>query len=462
MSARPALNPDILSAEKLARDELEARQWAKFRLRLEQWYATNRFYRRHLDQAGVTPDSISSRDDLRRIPTITKADLIADQLAEPPFGRRLGVPAEAVARIAMTGGTSGGEKVVQPLSRADADMCAQHLGITYRWSGLRDTDIAAFNVGFSNHSGGWAFYAGAQVVGRAPYVIGHEGFKERIALMRRFGVNGLFATPSALNGLTVVCHELGHSPRELFPDLRYILLGAEAYPLEFALRMEDEWGARAHENYGSTESHAGNCASTCHLGAAPDGARGLMHFFESNFLLEVVDRDTGNPVEPGEPGVFVITTLENEASPMLRYDSQDRVVWYPHHACSCGLAFDGIEAGSVGRWDDMIKIKNTNVWPGQIDEIVFAFPDVVEYQGELYIGDRGRDEARIRVAFDGEPARDPTRTDAIASSLRSRLEVRFDVVEVPAADLPRFTTAEKKARRWRDLRHEQLARGQAS
>jgi phenylacetate-CoA ligase len=448
---------NMQAAEQLTSEEVQARQWAKFKLCLSKWHETNPFYRDKLRAAGVRPEDIASRGDLRRIPMVTKDELISDQLSEPPYGRRLGVTDEAVYRIALTGGTSGGEKIVQPMTEADAVIGGGLTGTAFRWAGATKDDIITFNVGISNHTGGWTFYSAARAVGRAPYIIGHEGFAGRIELMRRFGVNGMFATPSALNGLTVACHDLRTRPRDLFRDMKFLLVGAEAYPVEFAARMEDEWGARVHEDYGSTESHSAICASTCRRGAVVDGQRGMMHLYESSFLFEVIDPATGNHVEPGETGLFVITTIDKEASPILRYDTQDRVTWLPAEACTCGLPFGAIECGSIGRWDDMLKIKNTNIAPNQIDQIIFSVPGVAEYQGDVYIGSQGRDEATIRIAFDDDDSASPEVLARLSDRLREELEVRFEMVAVTRAELPTFGTAEKKARRWTDRRQEQLA-----
>ena len=444
-------------AENLTREEFRSRQWAKFHARLEVWYASNSFYRRLLREAHVAPSDIGAFDDLRRLPMVTKDDLVADQRARPPYGERLGVSPNDIFRIAMTGGTSGNEKVVQPMTEQDVETGAELTATAYRWGGVGPDDIFTFNVGFSNHTGGWAFYTGARKVARVPYIIGHEGFAGRVDLMRKFGVDGMFATPSALNGLTTTCHELGSRPADLFPNLKYILLGAEPYPIEFVLRMQEEWGAPIHENYGSTETHSAIAAATCEHGAVVDGRRGMLHFLESGFLMEVVDPETGEHVAPGEPGLFVITTLDKQASPMLRYNSQDRVVYTPHDACACGRPFAGIEAGTIGRWDDMLKIKNTNIFPSQIDDIVFSTPGVAEYQGEVFIGSKGRDEARIRLAF--VPEAEGTAHEVLATlerTLRERLEIRFDLVLVERSDLPAFSSGETKARRWVDRRQEQL------
>ena len=443
--------------QSYTRDELEAYVWRRFKERLGQYYETNPFHRDRLKKAGATPEMIQTRDDLKRIPLTSKPDLVADSQDAPPFGRRLGVDPTEVVRIAMSGGTTGLGRTIQPNTEADLVAANLLLAQALRWAGQLPKDIFVFNVPITNHQGGWFFNNGGTVNGRVPYLIGHESFGERLELMKTFGVNGMFAAPSGLNGLTLLCHQQGVKPRELFPDLRFLLSGGEAYPPEFAERIEDEWGVKFFEGYGSTES-GGETASACEVGAVVDGRRGLLHLYEESWLFEVLDLETGEHVKPGEAGRLVFTNLDKQASPMLRHDSGDRVTWLPHTACTCGRSYSGLEAGTIGRIDDMLKIKGTNIWPAEIDSVMFSFPTVAEYQGQVFIGGKGRDEASITVEFRTDEADAAVRVKEITAELKRKLEVRFDVI--PSAEpLPRAATSDKKARRWVDNRAEALASG---
>jgi phenylacetate-CoA ligase len=445
--------PDV---ESLDRETFEAMQWQRLRNLVDALYIHNPFYRDRLRAAGVTPEGIRSRADLARIPTITKEDLLADQEDSPPYGRRLGVPERDVQRITMSGGTSGIGREIQPLTKSDLETVARQSARALRWAGLKERDILAFNVGVSNHNGGWAFLLGAEVSGRAPYLIGHESFAKRLELMSIFGADGLWGTPSALNGLCVAARELGTTPRELVPNLRFVLMGAEAYPVEFAERMREEWDAPVYEVYGSTAT-LGISGSTCEAGAVVDGKRGGIHLYEDEILFEIVDPDTDRPVEPGESGELIITTLAVQGSPLLRMRTRDRVTYTGDGPCACRRPFALIEAGTIGRSDDMLKIKNVNIWPNQVDDIVFAFPDVAEYRGEVLIGDKGRDEARLLVAFRDEASGadeegQEVQLRSIQAALREHLELTFDVQAVSRDALPTFDSGERKARRWSDRR----------
>ena len=159
-------------------------------------------------------------------------------------------------------------------------------------------------------------------------------------------------------------------------------------------------------------------------------------------------------------GEIVVTHLEKEASPLIRFRTRDRAVYLPWQQCSCGRQLDMIESGTIGRWDDMVKIKGENVFPPEVDEIVFARPEIGEYQGRVFIGDLGRDVAEIRVALVGDAPPAESLLDGLRSELKLRTNVNFDLRVVPIADLPQWTTPDVKPRRWTDERQANLSTGE--
>jgi phenylacetate-CoA ligase len=202
--------------------------------------------------------------------------------------------------------------------------------------------------------------------------------------------------------------------------------------------------------------------SNCEQGAVTDGRRGLLHFYEWAALLEVLDPETLDPVGPGEAGELVVTLLEKEASPLVRFRTRDKVVLMPHEDCPCGRDLRAIEAGTVSRWDDMVKIKGENVFPHEVDEIIFARPGIAEYQGRVTIGAAGRDVAEIRVALVGSAGEPGTLLDRLRQELKARTNITFDLRTVPLDELPQWTTPDVKPRRWIDERQARLAAGAVS
>ncbi|MBW3664312.1 MAG: AMP-binding protein [Actinobacteria bacterium] len=448
--------------ELLDREEIEALQTRKLRRQVERLYATNRFYRERWDRAGVTPDDIRTREDVRRLPFTTKQDYLADQEAHAPFGLRLGVPETEVFEVTLTSGTSGKGQEIHGQTVLDAHLRGQMTAIGWAWGGLSRTDSAVFHIPASNSASLYTMLRGIRAVGRLPYLVAHMGFEERLRFMETFGVNAMYAMPSALNGMAQLCDDLGMDPRTAFPDLKFIMTSAESWPVEWVGRMEQTWGARIIEEYGSTQTNAAYGASCCEYGAVVDGERGNNHLFEWTILYEVLDPATGEHVAEGEPGELIITHLDKEASPIMRFRTGDRVTYYRWNRCPCGRQYDAAEAGTIGRVDQMLKVKGQNIWPPDIDALLFAHPEIDEFQARAYIGEKGRDEMELRFSLKaGVDVSGEEFADALTRELKDSTNITFRVHHVAPDELPHFLSPDEKARRWTDDRHTGLATGDA-
>ena len=404
---------------------------------------------------------MQSLDDLRRLPVITKEEVLADQIAQPPYGDRLGVDRRDVFELTLSSGTSGNLQEAHAHTVRDAHMRAMH-GIAFRWAGMGPDETLVFHVGISNSASHGPFHRGIRALGRLPYLVGHLGFPQRLELMERFGMDHMYVMPSALNGLAQLCEQQGRSARDRFPGLRSIVMSGEGWPVDFVERMEQEWGAPIHEGYGASQTYGGFVMSNCEHGAVTDGRRNGMHFYEWWILMEVLDPDTLKPVAPGEVGELVVTHLEKEGSPLVRFRTRDRVRYLPWSECPCGRQLNMIESGTVGRWDDMIKVKGQNVFPTEVDEIVFARSEIGEYQTRVYIGDSGHDVAEMRIGLAPERIGDPAVSavlNGLSAELKTATNVSFVLRPVPLDDLPQYTTPDAKPRRWSDERQADLSRG---
>ncbi|MFH1349809.1 MAG: AMP-binding protein [Pseudomonadota bacterium] len=447
--------------ERMSRDEILGLQFKKLKYQLNYVYHHNPFYRRKFDEAQLNPDGINSLKNFKRFPFTVKADLLKDQEENPPFGSRLGVPEEKIALIANTAGTSGLGIELHAFTLRDLHSGVSACGFGFYWSGLRRGDVAVFSVAVSNHILGRLLLEGVQVLGRPSYLVGHLSFIDRLTHMKEFGVHGMWLTPSALNGLTTLCQQNDIDPREAFPDLKFILLAGEPHPLTWAVKMENIWGAKVFENYGSTQTGAWS-SSTCERGVAVNEQRGMQHFYEWSCLHEVIDPETGEGVAPGESGELIVTPLEKEASPLIRFRTGDRVTYLPYTYCGCGRQLDGIEVGTITRLDDMLKVKGTNLWPSQVDSVIFFHEEVDEYQGQVIIGAKGRDEIEITIALKEKYNDLPETARAelvakISAELKQKTELTMKVKEVERSLLPIWGTPERKARRWTDKRLKQMA-----
>jgi phenylacetate-CoA ligase len=453
------------SLELMGREEIRKLQERRLVRLVDRLWNTNPFYRERWSKAGVRPGVVRRLEDLRHLPLIGKEDLIADQEEAPPYGRRLGVRADQVFETTLSSGTSGFGQEVHAHTARDAHLRGALHAISFWWGGARPKDIISFHIGISNTASHGSLHRGLRAAGRLPYLIGHLSFDQRLDLLREHGVDFMYAMPSALNGLTLLCEKRGGPPREFFPRLRALFMSAEAYPVEFVERMEEAWGVPLYEGYGASQTYGCYIMSNCEFGAVRNGQRGALHMYEWAAVLEVLHPDSLEPVSPGEAGDLVVTLLEKEASPIVRFRTRDKVVWYPWMECPCGRQLDFIESGTIGRWDDMIKIKGQNVFPQQIDQVMFSSPQIGEYQARFYIGEKGRDEAEIKFALAEGTRLSEQQIEALVERLRSNLKqmtnVTFGFAYVPLETLPRYTTPDAKPRRLRDERHDTLRTGRA-
>ncbi|MBI4320622.1 MAG: phenylacetate--CoA ligase family protein [Chloroflexi bacterium] len=442
----------------LSREEVESLQLKKLRYQLEYVYQNSSFYRRWLDSHKVHPEDIQKREDIRKLPFMTKKVLLQDQLENPPYGNRLCVSEDKIQMVQLTSGTSGLGQEVYSLTRMDVEYGGSAWARWLYATGLRKGDRFVTTWPLGTNNGPQGAFLGAYKIGANTFPLALYDSKAKLQqYMVRYPPHGLLATPAYLTHLTILCQELGIDPRRDMPDLKAIWLFTEAYPLEWAEKMEEFWNTRIFEGYGSTQQGA-VAGGTCERGAVVDGQRGFIHLDEHGTVYEVLDRETGGPVKSGEEGELVVTNLHREGSPLIRFKSDDRVTFMSHEECSCGRPFVALQAGTIARYDDMIKMKVQNVWPEAVDAVVFSFEEVEEYNGRVFVDDRGREEIDLLVEFKNRPqdeASKKQRMAAMSEEVRRVIGVTMNVREAPHGSLERFIF---KTRRWTDERRKGLER----
>jgi phenylacetate-CoA ligase len=181
-----------------------------------------------------------------------------------------------------------------------------------------------------------------------------------------------------------------------------------------------------------------------------------MHLFEWETMFEVLDPHTLAPVASGEMGELVVTNLAIEGSPAIRFRTGDAARFVSHQDTGSGRAWNAIECGTIGRFDDMMKIRGNNVWPAAIDAAVFAHAEIADYAGRVYTSADSKTEIEVRIAFaaHAEPAEDAARDHFIQSvraAIKERTNVWMTVIVCDRESLPEFSY---KARRWRDERQQ--------
>lgn len=439
---------------RMARTELEALQLARLQRQVARVYARSRYYRDKMDAAGIGPGNIRSLSDFSRIPTSQKADFLRDQQEYPPYGSRLSVPRESVALINMTGGTSGLGQEIYGRTQHDVALQGYLHYLPWYLAGLRPGHIALNCVPQGGlTTGGWGPPEGFRVAGaaaiNAPATMGTDA---KIDLMLRFGdINFIYSSTNYLHTLTEALRRRGISPAEAFPGMRGLFIAGEGYPLDWARGIVRYWGCALHEGYGSTQG-AGFIAASCERGVVRnDGKPACLHFFEWENFVEVIDPATGRHVSPGGEGEIVLTNLSVLGSPVVRFATGDKARFVGCRECGCGRSWNGIEAGGIARYDDMIKIRGNNMWPSAVDAVMFSFPEVAEYTGRVYVGDQGRTEVELRYATKGGVAEGvlPELTRVLTERIRERTNVLMKLSVAPREQLPVF---EYKARRWTDER----------
>ena len=338
------------TAEQLPRADLRALQAARLRETVAR-VAHVPFYREAFAKGGITPETIRTVDDLRRLPFTTKADL-RDHY---PLGF-LAVPRERVARFHGSSGTTGKPTFVA--YTADdralwANLCARFLVA----GGLRPEHTVHIAFGYGLFTGGFGLHYGVEAVGAAVVPAAAGNTPRQIMLIRDLGAQVLICTPSYALQIAEVARSQGLDPRAL--PLEFAHFGGEPWTEDMRTQIEAELGLLAFNNYGLSEVIGPGVSGEC-------AARQGMHIQEDHFIVECIDPDTLEPVPEGRQGELVFTALTKQAMPLLRYRTRD-IATLDASPCPCGRTT--VRMGwVVGRTDDMLIIRGVNVFPSQVEE----------------------------------------------------------------------------------------------
>jgi phenylacetate-CoA ligase len=434
-----ALNDDEC---RVRRAELERSRLAKAR-RLLSAALGNPFYGPRYAPAGLVPHRLESLEQWRLLPLVEKADLLADQQAFPPFGRRLGVPPGDVRQVHLTSGTSGFGQ--EAFALAEPDLAVS--GGTWQWPlaalGLRPGDPFATMYPLTFLTYGRTLLEGGRLAGVPVVSMAGSDTALAVTLMERLQPAAIGARPAFLTLVEEHLAERGVLPRDVLRNTKGLLgsgLAPSAVPA-----MEERWNSTLHEVYGSSQA-GGIIATTAGAGAAPDGAPGIMYCLEDHFLVEMVDPLTLEPVTAGEAEV-VLTCLDRTASPVIRYRTRDRVTVVPPGVDDNRSPYLGIRVGTIGRYDDMLKIRGNNVWPQQLDEALLDHSGISDFRAEVTLDPRGVDVVTVHI----RRAAGARAGDELWSEVRRRVK-RATNVTPRVADAPDLPPAALKPRRLIDLR----------
>ncbi|NLG14153.1 MAG: phenylacetate--CoA ligase [Lentisphaerae bacterium] len=345
--------------ETLPRKELEKLQAEKMRKVLAR-AQQSAFYSKVFADIGFKPEDFKTVDDIRRLPFTTKDNLRANY----PFGL-LTCSKDDIVRMHCTSGTTGNPAAVL-YNRHDLDSWANLVARSMFATGTRSSDIFQNMSGYGLFTGGLGFQYGAEKLGCMTIPAAAGNSKRQIKLMRDFGTTCAHSVPSYLGRLHAVFLENGLDPKK-DTQLKRLFIGAEPHSEETRQRIQEMFGCKAFNSFGMTEMNGPGVGFECQYQAE-------MHIWEDCYLLEIVDPETLEPVPEGEIGEMVITTLDRQAMPVIRYRTRDltRIIAEP---CKCGRTARRIDR-IKGRSDDMFIIKGCNVFPIQIERILMKIPNV--------------------------------------------------------------------------------------
>ncbi|MFV0437290.1 MAG: phenylacetate--CoA ligase family protein [Desulfopila sp.] len=337
-----------------ARGEIEALQLDRLQHTLRRVAARVPFYRNAFREQDIDVARVASLEDLRKLPFTTKQDLRDNY----PYGL-FAVPLRDVVRVHSSSGSTGMATVVG-YTRKDIDTWSDLTGRILCGAGVTADDVVQIAFGYGLFTGGFGLHYGAERVGASVIPISSGNTKRQIQIMKDFKTTALVCTPSYALKMADVMMDMGINPSGL--SLRYGLFGGEPWTEGMRREINDRLGIIATDNYGLSEIMGPGVAGEC------QECNGL-HINEDHFLVEVLDPDSLEPVGPGEVGELVITTLTKEAFPVIRYRTRDltRLMVEP---CPCGRTSHRMHR-LMGRTDDMLIIKGVNVFPTQIESVLF-------------------------------------------------------------------------------------------
>nr|WP_028841164.1 phenylacetate--CoA ligase [Thermodesulfobacterium hveragerdense] len=421
--------------ETMPQQDLKALQLEKLKKVVTLVYERVPHYRKKFEEAKVKPEDIKSLEDVVRLPFTTKDDLFVDY----PYGL-LAVPLEEVVRLHTSSGTTGKPKALF-FTKKDVDAQAELIARNLVMTGTTRGDVLQNSMTYGLFTGALVMHYGAEKLGVLVIPAGPGNTERQIELMKTFGTTCFHMTPSYALYVASVILNKGLDPKR---DLRIkrAYLGAEPYSEETRKKIEELLGIDVYNCYGLSEMGGPGVGFEC---VYKEG----LHIWEDAFLVEIINPETGEPVKEGEIGELVLTSLNREGMPLIRYRTRDLTFFFTE-PCACGRTHRRISR-ILGRADDMFIVRGVNIFPQQIESVLMGIKGVAEnYQIVL----ENYDEMIVRVEidrefFDGRIERLLKLKEEIVEKLREAILVKPKVELLEPGTLP---VSEGKAKRVIDKR----------
>lgn len=429
-------DPEISTA---SRDKIFALQLENLKKTLRHCYNSNSFYKKRIDEAGLNPDKLKDLRDIEKLPFTSK-----DELRENyPFGLFC-TPLSEVIRIHASSGTTGNPTVVG-YTREDLEIWADNLIRIMYDVGVRKEDIVQVSHGFGLFTGGFGFQYAAEKLGALVIPISAGNTERQLKIMADFKSTVLACTPSYTLHIAEVGAKAGMDLSKL--NLKYGFLGAEPWTESMRSEIESRINMKAFNSYGLSEVIGPGVSCEC---LVQDG----LHINEDHFFTEVIDPETGKTLPAGSKGELVFTSLTKKAFPVLRYRTKD-ISYLMDEKCSCGKTFVKM-AAPLGRTDDMLIIRGVNVFPSQIEEVIFKIKDLEPHYLIVITQDNFMDKIEVWVEVSEDIFHEKLMDlEFFEKSIESRLYSAIGIrIKVSLKEPKTIARSEGKAKRVWDRRQE--------
>ena len=423
--------------ETMPREQIKELQNERFLDALGRIYQNVPFFRARYDAAGVTPAKIKSIADIGHIPFTRKSDLRDNY----PFGL-FATPVKDVVRLHASSGTTGKPTVVG-YNRQDMEIWSDLIARLAMAVGVTEDDVAQVAFGYGLFTGAFGLHQGLEKVGATVIPMSSGNTDKQLMLMEDFGTTVLIATPTYAMYLSEVAAERGLKDRL---RLKVGLFGGEGCTAEMRVKIEENFGIIATDNYGMSELMGPGVSFEC---IERDG----LHIAEDHFYPEIIDPDNGEVLPEGETGELVISTLTKQALPILRYRTGD-ITRLNYEPCKCGRTHVRMDKVK-GRSDDMLIIKGVNVFPSQIESVLMRMESIGPHYQLLVRREGYMDSLQVNVELtDASMLERYSELEAlqkkIHDQLRSVLGLNARINLVEPKTIERF---QGKAKRVIDLRN---------
>jgi len=392
--------------ECMPREEMQTLQLRRLNNTLHYVYEKSPLYKKKFDDIGFKPDDLKSLSDLSKLPLTVKDDFRDGY----PFGMFV-VPMEEVVRIHASSGTTGKLTVVG-CTKNDMENWTEILARMISMTGVNSADVTQIAFGYGLFTGAHGLQYGMERVGATVIPISGGNSEKQLMIMKDFGTTALVCTPTYALHLAEVAVGLGIDPRTDL-KVRVGLFGGEAFSEEYRKEIQSRWGMLATDNYGLSELGGPGFSGECELICG-------QHVAEDHYIVEILDTETLQPVGPGELGEVVITSLNREAVPVIRYRTKD-ISSLNYAPCDCGRTTARLSK-ITGRSDDMMVIRGVNVFPSQIESVLVNMTELAPHYQIIRYNKGFLEDIEIRVELSEDAFTDNyAKLEAIEQRLKQKL-----------------------------------------